>query len=191
MFAFKKKYFLIIESIKDIDLRNIKKPNKFIIIYRVFQKYEKISELITFRKKCRLKGIRFFIANDLTLAVKIKADGAYLSARNISFKPLYLKRTKFSLIGSAHNIKEISLKKKQGCENILLSRLFQVIYKPHLNYLGVSKFNNYLLNIDKNIIPLGGINLSNLNNTKIINSYGFAMMTEIKKKPANIINRLF
>ena len=34
MFAFKKKYFLIIESIKDLNLRNIKKYNKFLIIYR-------------------------------------------------------------------------------------------------------------------------------------------------------------
>ena len=34
MFAFKKKYFLIIESIKDLKLKNIKKNNKFIIIYR-------------------------------------------------------------------------------------------------------------------------------------------------------------
>ena len=34
MFILKKKYFLIIESIKDINLKNIKKRNKFIIIYR-------------------------------------------------------------------------------------------------------------------------------------------------------------
>ena len=38
MFAFKKKYFLIIESIKDIDLRNIKKNNKLTIIYRNYNK---------------------------------------------------------------------------------------------------------------------------------------------------------
>ena len=34
MFAFKKNYFLIIESIKDINLRKIKIYNKFFIIYR-------------------------------------------------------------------------------------------------------------------------------------------------------------
>ena len=34
MLLFKKKYFFIIESIKDINLRNIKKRNKFAIIYR-------------------------------------------------------------------------------------------------------------------------------------------------------------
>ena len=37
MFAFKK-YFLIIESIKDIDLRDIKKNNKLTIIYRNYNK---------------------------------------------------------------------------------------------------------------------------------------------------------
>ena len=191
MFAFKKKYFLIIENIKDIDLRNIKKRNKFIIIYRTFRKYEDISALASFREKCKLKDVKFFVANDLKLAVKLKANGIYISAKNTSLKFLNLRRSNFTLIGSAHNIKEISFKKKQGCKNILLSRLFQVTYKPHLNYLGVIRFNKYVLNIDKNIIPLGGINFSNLNHTKIIKSYGFAMMTEIKKKPANIINRLF
>ena len=40
MFILKKKYFLIIESIKDIDLKNIKKRNKFVIIYRN-KKYHK------------------------------------------------------------------------------------------------------------------------------------------------------
>ncbi len=191
MFAFKKKYFLIIESIKDIDLRNIKKRNKFIIIYRVSQKSKDITALVTFRRKCKQKGVRFFVANDLTLAIKLKADGIYISAKNTSLKYISLRRNNFTLIGSAHNIKEISFKKKQGCENILLSRLFQVTYKPHLSYLGVIRFNKYILYTNKNIIPLGGINLSNLNNMKNIKSYGFSMMTEIKKKPANIINRLF
>ena len=40
MFAYKNKYFLIIENIKDIDLRNIKIRNKFIIIYRNNNKKE-------------------------------------------------------------------------------------------------------------------------------------------------------
>ena len=40
MFILKNKYFLIIESIKDIDLKNIKKRNKFFIIYRNNKKNE-------------------------------------------------------------------------------------------------------------------------------------------------------
>ena len=34
MFTIKKNYFLLIENIKDIDLKNIKIRNKFSIIYR-------------------------------------------------------------------------------------------------------------------------------------------------------------
>ena len=43
----------------------------------------------------------------------------------------------------------------------------------------------------KRIIPLGGINLKTLNKLKMIRSQGFAVMSEIKKKPAKLINRLF
>ena len=34
MFIFKKKYFLIIESIKEFNVENIRRLNKFNIIYR-------------------------------------------------------------------------------------------------------------------------------------------------------------
>ena len=118
MFAFKKKYFLIIENIKDIDLRNIKKRNKFIIIYRTFRKYEDISALASFREKCKLKDVKFFVANDLKVAVKLKADGIYISAKNTSLKFLNLRRSNFNLLGPAHNKKEKRGKKKQGCKTI-------------------------------------------------------------------------
>ena len=74
MFAFKKKYFLIIESIKDIDLRDIKKNNKLIIIYRNYNKNDDKIKLKKFRKNCKLKFIKFFVANNLKLAKEIKSD---------------------------------------------------------------------------------------------------------------------
>ena len=64
------------------------------------------------------------------------------------------------------------------------------MFDKNATFLGVIKFNNYL-KINKNLIPLGGINLKNLNNLNLIKCNGFALMSEIKKKPANIINRLF
>ena len=73
MFAFKKKYFLIIESIKDLNLRNIKIHNKFNIIYRNFKKSENIDDIKKFRKQCKLKQINFFIANNTKLAIAVKS----------------------------------------------------------------------------------------------------------------------
>ena len=189
MFISKNKYFLIIESIKDIDLKNIKKRGKFSIIYRNKNNLENISKLLKFRRFCMAKSIEFYVANDIRLAVLLSSDGIYISAFNKSLKPRYLKNSNFKLIGSAHNLREISLKKKQGCNIILFSKLFLVNYDKSSTFLGVIKFNNYL-RIDENLIPLGGISNNNLNNLNNINSSGLALLSEVKKKPA-ITNRLF
>ena len=191
MFILKKKYFIIIESIKDIDLSTIKKYKKIIIIYRNFGVKDNISEIIKFRMKCKLRLIKFFIANNIYLANLLKADGIYVSAHNRSLRFLNYKKSNFEIIGSAHNFKEIELKKRQGCKKILLSRLFLVDYKKKEKTLGIIKFNRYSLDVPNTLIPLGGIKISNLNKIKCVNSEGIALLSEIKKKPAKIINRLF
>ena len=65
MFALKKKYFLLIESIKDINLSNIKKRNKFIIIYRSKKIKDNINELKYFRKVCKQKLIDFYLQHSV------------------------------------------------------------------------------------------------------------------------------
>ena len=190
MFIQKNKYYLIIESIKDINLNNIKKRNKFAIIYRNKKKLDKKEELKRFRKKCKLRSIDFFIANNLNLAACLKSDGIYLSSYNRSLKALSQKKTGFSIIGSAHSQREIYTKSRQGCEIILFSKLFLVNYNKNAPFLGVVKFNNFL-KISKNLVPLGGINLNNINKLNQIKCGSFALMSEIKKKPAKIFSRLF
>ncbi len=189
MFSIKNKYFVIIENIKDIDLKNIKKNKKFSIIYRNNNKLDNILDLLRFRKTCKLKSIEFYIANDLSLAISLNSDGIYLSAYNRTFKAKSIKKTNFNIIGSAHNFKEISHKLAQGCKSILFSKLFIVDYDKSAPYLGIVKFN-LLLKTFKNLVPLGGINSKTLNNLRNLNSEGIALMSEIKKKPT-IIRRLF
>ena len=186
----KKKYYLIIESIKDINLNNIKKRNKFSIIYRNKKELDKKEDLKRFRKKCKLKAIDFFVANNLNLGVYLNSDGIYLSSYNRTFRALSQKRKKFHIIGSAHSQKEIYMKSRQGCEVIFFSKLFLVNYNKSAPFLGLIKFNNFL-KINKNLIPLGGINLNNINKLNLIKCGGFALMSEIKKKPAKIFSRLF
>ena len=190
MFVCKNKYFLIIQSIKDIDLKNIKKRYKFSIIYRNKNYLENMSELLNFRRFCKVKSIKFYVANNAKLAVLLNSDGIYISSFNKNLRSLSLKRPNFKLIGSAHNFEEIFLKIKQGCEEILFSKLFLVNYNKKAPFLGVVKFNNYL-KINKNLIPLGGITVNNLNNVTVINCKGLALLSEVKKKPAKIFSRLF
>ena len=95
MFSFKKKYFLIIENIKDIDLSNIKNINKFIIIYRNKKKIKNLHQLLKFRQVCKAKKIDLFIANDFKLMTTLKADGLYISAHNNNLKLNRYKKTKY------------------------------------------------------------------------------------------------
>ena len=73
MFILKNKYFLIIESIKDIDLKNIKKRNKFFIIYRNNNKIDKLNDLLNFRQKCKAKAIKFFVSNNVMNMPEVEA----------------------------------------------------------------------------------------------------------------------
>ena len=189
MFAFKKKYFLLINNIKDINLNKINRNHKLIIIFRNLNNFKDKDKLLNFRRKCKLLRIKFFVANDLNLATFLKSDGLYISASNKSYRPLQLKKINKEIIGSAHDVKQIYEKINQGCSNILVSKLFQVEYDQQSKVMGLVKFNN-LVHHFKNIVPLGGIKMSNLNKMLSIRCNGFAIMTEIKKKPA-ISNRLF
>ena len=67
MFSKKNKYFLLIENIKDIDLKNIKIRNKFSIIYRNNKNIDNFKDLLKFRREYRLKAIKgvrlFFYLN--------------------------------------------------------------------------------------------------------------------------------
>ena len=191
MFAYKNKYFLIIENIKDIDLRNVKLIDKYIIIYRNVGKIENIDNLLKFRRLCKAKKIDFYVSNNEKLTLDLKADGLYISAHNKDLSLAKLKRPNFKIIGSAHNIKELNIKKLQGCSSVIFSRLFKVSSPFKRGYMGVVKFNLFRLSRKENLVPLGGINLSNLNKLKMVKSNSFALLSEVKKKPAKLFNRLF
>ena len=107
MITKKKKYFLLIENIRDIDLKNIKIRNKFSIIYRNNKKIDNFDNLHKFRQICKIKGIKFYVANNNALAVSLNSDGIYLSSHNKNLNSLNYKKLNFEIIGSAHNLKEI------------------------------------------------------------------------------------
>ena len=121
----------------------------------------------------------------------LSSDGVYLSSHNKTFKALNLKKRNFKIIGSAHNIRQINFKIRQGCDYVLLSKLFTVDYDKAAPFLGIVKFNRYIKNVSTKLVPLGGIKTTNLNSLKNVNCDALALLSEIKKKPAKIFSRLF
>lgn len=184
MFIIKNNYYLYIKNIKDLNIDDVKSNRKINIIYRN-SKFKNIKEIIKFRNKCKVKKFKFFVANNEKIAKICRADGLYLSAYNKRKSYLNLEK-----IGSSHNLKEINEKIKQNCTTIIYSRLFKTHYKNKESYLGVNKFNFIKINMKKNIIPLGGINIRNLLKLNLVNCNGFAILSAVKKKPA-ISSRLF
>ena len=163
------KYYFIC----NFDTNNIDQQYKqTIIIYRNYssKKIDK-TKILKLRNYCKKKGLKFYLSNDIKLAIKLKLDGAYIPSFNKKFNHLsYFYKKNFEIIGSAHNNKEIKIKELQKVNTIFLSSLF----KKNKNYLGINKFKLLSNLTNKKIVALGGISNKNLNKLKLINLSGFA-----------------
>ena len=114
------------------------------------------------------------------MAVNLNLDGVYLPSFNKQFIfNIFSKRKNFLVLGSAHNIQEVGAKQKQGCKLIFLAPTFKVNKKKH--FLGINKFNQLSTNKKINFIALGGINDLNIKKINLLNCYGFAGISWIKK----------
>ena len=153
------------------------------IIYRNYKKNIDISTLISIRNYCKKNRIKFFISNNIRLAVKYKLDGVYIPAFNKQINFIkYLLPKNFKIIGSAHNNIEISIKQKQGCDIIFVSPIFEIKKKSY--FLDVIKFNLLTLNKKIKFIALGGISEKNKNRLNLLKIYGFAGISYFQKKTA-------
>ena len=98
-------------------------------------------------------------------------DGAYVPSfnRNVNHLAYSIKKS-FDLIGSAHNLKEIRIKEKQGVKKIFLSSLF----KKNKNFLGINRFRILSKMTKINVVALGGISKSNLKRLGLLDNSDFA-----------------
>ena len=163
------KYYFI----NKFDSNNIdKQDNQTAIIYRNYT--SSVSEktlIIKIKNYCKKKNKKFYLSNNIKLAINLNLDGAYIPSFNKNFNHLnYSYKKKFKIIGSAHNLKEIKTKELQKVEKIFLSSLF----KKNKNYLGINKFKIILKYTHHKIVALGGISKNNIRKLKLISIQEFA-----------------
>ena len=164
-----KKYYFI----NKFDTNIIDKLDKqTAIIYRNYSSQNQSEKFIfAIKNYCKKKSIKFYLSNNIKLAVKLDLDGAYIPAFNKSLKHLaYSFKKKFKIFGSAHNLKEIRMKEKQNIDKIFLSSLF----KKNKNFLGINKFKILANRTKKNTVVLGGISKKNVKKLKLLNQPDFA-----------------
>ena len=151
-----------------------------IIIYRNYTKY-RFNELLILKLKnfCQKKNKKFYLSNNVKLAIKLDLDGVYLPSFNKSFCHLgYSLKKKFEIIGSAHDLKEIKNKELQKVNKIFLSSLF----KKNKNYLGINKFKLLSNLTKKKVVVLGGISKKNIKLIKLLNNSEFAGISYFEQK---------
>ena len=172
-----RKYYFI----NKLDTNNIdKQDNQTTIIYRNYTtKTVDQTLILKIKRYCKKKTIKFYLANNIKLAIKLGLDGAYVPSFNKSLKHLaYSYKKNFNIVGSAHNIKEVRYKELQKVNKIFLSSLF----KNNKNYLGINKLK-LLSNLSKKkIVVLGGISQKNIKLLKLLNSPDFAGISFFEKK---------
>ena len=150
------------------------------IIYRNYKKNINISTLISIRNYCKKNKVKFFISNNVNLAVKYQLDGVYIPSFNKQINYIkFMLPTNFKIIGSAHNNLEIFIKLKQKCTKIFVSPIFKVNKSKF--FLGIIKFNLMTLNSNTAFVVLGGINEKNYKMIKLTKTAGFASISCIKK----------
>ena len=163
------KYYFI----DKFDTKNIDKVDSHtIIIFRNYiLKNDDEPTLLKIKKYCKRKRIKFYLSNNIKLAIKLDLDGAYIPSFNHSFEHLnYSFKRNFKIIGSAHNLKQIKIKEIQKVKLIFLSSLF----KKNKNYLGINKFKLLSKLTTKKIVALGGISKTNLKKLHLLNISDFA-----------------
>jgi len=166
------KYYFI-NKFETNNINNLDKQT--VVIYRNYS-ISKIDEdlILKIKKHCKKRKIKFYLSNNIKLAIKLDLDGAYIPSFNRNKNHLaYSFKKSFNLIGSAHNLKEIRIKEKQGVKKIFLSSLF----KNNKNFLGINKFKilSKMTNID--VVALGGISKENLKKIVLINCSDFACIS--------------
>ena len=164
-----RKYYFI----NKFDTNNIDKQDKqTTIIYRNYSTKIPDQELILkIKKYCKKKSIKFYISNNIKLAIKLGLDGVYLPSFNNNMNHLsYYYKKKFEIIGSAHNLKEIRIKELQKVNKIFVSSLF----KKNKNYLGIYNFKKLLNLTNTKVVALGGISKNNIKLLKILDTKYFA-----------------
>jgi len=181
------KYYYFIDKFEKDDIKNINK--NIAIIYRNYSKKIDINLIQNIKKKLKKLKIKFFLANNTKLAIKLDLDGVYIPSYNTELKiNSFSKRKKFLIIGSAHNLKEIKIKEKQGAQIIFLSPLFKT--NKTNKFLGSIKFNMLSKMTDKKLIALGGINQTNIQKLFLLNAYGFASISFLRNADKLNINRV-
>ena len=182
MYKYFNEIYHFISKFKESDLIRLKSNTS--LIYRNYEKKIDVLMIKKIQAFCSKTKRKLYLSNNFKLAYNLGLDGAYIPSFDDSLSYNFYKKKKgFKIIGSAHNIREINIKQKQNVECIFISPLFKT--NKCNDSLGLYRFINLRKLTNKKIVPLGGINKTNIKLLKMLNCKTFAAISFYKKKILN------
>lgn len=179
--------YYFIDQINERIINTISKFKNISLIYlNENDFFLNLNNLINIKKYCNKNHIKFYISNNIRLAIKLKADGIYLTKNYNKMSHNLIYKKGFTILGSVHNQLEYYKKITQKCEKIFLSPIFYNKKYSINKTLGIIKFKLISKDWRNHAIPLSGINQSNINKVYLVNKKEFAFRSWKQKNPPNI-----
>ena len=184
---YQEKFYFFTTYINEQIIKNVVKFKNIAIIYN--NKYiDNENNFLKIKNFCKINNIKFFIVDNLKLAIKYKLDGLIISHDN---KRTYLNinnyKKDFKIIGKVHSQNEYSFKIKQKCTAFLLSPIFKNLKYSASKILTINKFNQISKDWKTNVYALSGINFENIKKIKMTKAKGvgfISLISDLKiKKP--------
>ena len=186
----KLKKYIFIKDLNEEIKKNIKKLcNVEIIINNIDFSEISLKRFLEIQNFCQKNKIPFYIIDNYKIALKLKAQGIFISSDNKRMIPNLFLYKKFKIIGSAHNQLEYFFKKKQQCETITLSPIFFNPKYSKNKALNPIKFNLISKDWNANLCALGGIldeNIRKINLTKVSSIAFQRLIFGAKKNPPSL-----
>ena len=188
-------FYFFTNKLTEKNKQNLIKFKNISIIYEESSTLNNNKELLKIIKFCKENKIKVYVKDNIRTANKFNLNGVFLSGSNkihILNNNSNLK-INFKIIGSAHNQIEYFFKKRQGCEDIFLSPVFENTKYRQTQILKINKFNLISKEWKCNLYALGGINSLNIKKIFITQSKGIGFISFVNdlkmKKPVYFFNR--
>jgi len=96
------KIFCFINNYEENYIKRL--PKNIAIIYRNYSKILNKNEIKKINNLCKKTKRKFFLANNIKIALQLDLDGVYIPSFNKELKiNYYTKKKNFLILGSAHN----------------------------------------------------------------------------------------
>ena len=140
-----------------------------LIYFNQNNSFSNIQDLVNIKKFCNKNNLKFYVTDNIRLAIKIKANGVYLTKNYTGMLHNLNYKKEFLILGSVHNQLEYYKKNVQNCKKFFLSPIFYNKKYSINKILGVVKFKLISKNWKNNAVPLSGINQKSIKKAILVN----------------------